>query len=69
MATKPRLTAPQRARRRGIRALVEDARKEARTHRNPKLDHLTDVSVSRLLDDLADVVEEYLKITANQPDE
>ena len=59
--TKPRLTPVERARRRKIRVLVSDARKEARIHRNPKLDHLTDVSVSRLLDDLADVAEKYLE--------
>ena len=60
--TKPKhLTAVERAKRRKIRALVSDARKEARIHRNPKLDHLTDVSVSRLLDDLADIAEKYLK--------
>ena len=63
MASTKRLTAVERARRRKIRALVIEARKEAKTHRNPKLDHLTDVSVSCLLDDLVDVVEEYLEGT------
>ena len=62
MANPKRLTPVERARGRTLRALVAEARKEARIHRNPKLDHLTDVSVSRLLDDLADIAEQYLKV-------
>lgn len=60
MATK-HLTAVERARRRKILALISDARKESRIYRNPKLDRLTDVSVSQLLDDLADVAQRYLE--------
>lgn len=54
--TKPRLTAPQRARRKKIKVLITDARRMAKAYRSGCI-----VSTAQLFEDLADVAEEYLK--------
>lgn len=56
MATKPRLTAVQRKSRKEVRGLIRDAREEARDCRASFLG-----DTARLLDDLADIAEKYLK--------
>lgn len=56
MATKP-LTAPQRARRKKIRGLIREAREIAVHLRSVNLY----MDYARLLDDLADIAEKYLK--------
>lgn len=60
--TKPKcLTAVERARRKKIRALVNDARDRSMSCRGLKPWTLPRISMSRLLDDLADVAEKYLE--------
>lgn len=56
MVTKPRLTAPQRARRKEIRELIRDGRKTARNYQLQ-----CRLQTARLLDDLADIAEKYLE--------
>lgn len=64
MTTKPRLTAVERKGRKEIKALIREARIIAEKRRSYNY-----CEIARVLDDLADLAEKYLKTTANQPDE
>jgi len=55
-SAKPRLTAVERARRKKIKALIRDGRVLAKHHRVTYM-----IRAAGVLDDLADVAEEYLK--------
>ena len=57
-STKPHLIAVERARRKKIRELIREARGLARVCRSHTVSQM---SPARLLDDLADVAEKYLK--------